>query len=126
MCVVFVYKHACASAYLHLWVNVFVHVCVYVCACLSVCACVSLWYAKYKICIYGMYANEPKCVKCKNGNCFCLCVHMCDHVPFINLISLACMPIELKSAKCEFFFKIRNFRNIIDRGINFALWVAPV
>ena len=52
--------------------------------------------------------NEPKSVKCKNGIMYlslCVCVHMCDHVPFINLVYLACMPIELKSAKCDFLKK---------------------
>ena len=58
-------------------------------------------------------------VKCKNGICICLCVHMCDHVPVINLISLACMQ------NVNFFLKICNFK-IIDRGIIFALWVAPL
>ena len=80
---------------LHIYIcgSMSLYMCVSVCAHLSACACVGLWYAKYKICIYGMYANEPKCVKCKNGICICLCVsvHMCDHVPVINLISLACM-----------------------------------
>ena len=64
MCVcVFEYKHVYVSVYLHLCVNVSLYMCVHVCACLSVCACVSLWYAKYKICIFGMYAKWAK--KCK-------------------------------------------------------------
>ena len=57
------YTNVLVSLYLYLCVNVSVHVCVYVCACLSVCAHVSLWYAKYKICIFGMYAISAK--KCK-------------------------------------------------------------
>ena len=55
--------------------------------------------------------------------CMCLCVH---DVPFINLVSLALMSNELKCAKCEFFKKIHNFKNIIDRCIISSLWVAPV
>ena len=55
-----------------------------------------------------------------------VCVHMCDHVPFINLVSLACMPIEIKVQNVNFKNKIRNFKNIIDRGIISSLWVAPV
>ena len=43
--------------------------------------------------------------------CMCLCVHVSMYiyisvcvvcVPFISLVSLACMPNELKSAQCEF------------------------
>ena len=33
-------------------VSVSVHVCI--------CACVCVWYATYKLSIFGMFANEPK------------------------------------------------------------------
>ena len=56
----------------------------------SVCACVCVWYATYKLSIFGMFANESK------------------------------------SVKCEFFLKIDNFKNIIDRCIISFLWLAPV
>ena len=47
-------------------------------------------------------------------------------VPFINLVSLACMPNKPKSAKCEFLKKNPNFKNIINRCIISSLWIAPV
>ena len=31
----------------------------------SVCVHVSVWYATYKLCIFGMFANESKSVKCE-------------------------------------------------------------
>ena len=30
-----------------------------------VCACVCVWYATYKLSIFGMFANESKSVKCE-------------------------------------------------------------
>ena len=56
-----------------------------------------------------------------------LCVHVsvCG-MPLINLVSLACLPMSQKVLKCEFFLKIHNFKNIIDRCIISSLWVAPV
>ena len=57
----------------------------------------------------------------------CVYVYLCVcGVPFKNLESLACMPNEPKSGKCEFFLKNHNFKNIIDRSIISSLWVAPV
>ena len=35
--------------------------CVHVC----ICACVYVWYATYKLSIFGMFANEPKSAKFK-------------------------------------------------------------
>ena len=36
------------------------------------------------------------------------------------------MSNELKSAKCDFFLKIHNFKNIIDRCVIPSLFVAPI
>ena len=41
---------------------------------------------------------------------------MCG-VPNVKLVSFTCMPNEPKSAKCENFKKIHNFKNIIDTCI---------
>ena len=79
--------------------------------------------------------NEPKSVKCKNDICICLSVHVsvciyisvcvCVCVSFINLVSLACMPNELKVQNVS-FLKNHNFKNIINRFTISFCWVAPV
>ena len=81
------------------------------------------------ICVCGV--PNIKLVKYKNGICLCVPVSVYVHVsvcgmPLINLVSLACLPMRAKSVKCEFFLKIHNFKNIIDRCIISSLWVAPV
>ena len=50
--------------------------------------------------------------------CVCVYLYMCVcGIPNVKLVFLACMSNEAKSAKCEFFKKIHNFKNIIDRCI---------
>ena len=50
--------------------------------------------------------------------CVCVYLYMCVcGMPNVKLVFLACTSNETKSAKCEFFFKIHNFKNIIDRCI---------
>ena len=50
--------------------------------------------------------------------CVCLYLYMCVcGMPNVKLVFLACMSNETKSAKCEFFKKFINFKNINDRCI---------
>ena len=39
----------------------------------------------------------------------CICISVCG-VSFINLLYLACLPNEAKSAKCEIFLKFVTLR----------------
>ena len=112
MCV-YVYKHAC------LFVSVFMCQCLCTCVCLCVCMFECLC-----MCECGMpnitfvslacMPNVPKSVKCENDICICLCVSVCACVcvylyfcvcvcvTFINLVSLECMPNELKLQNVNF------------------------
>ena len=121
---------------------------------MSVCACASLWYAKYLWHVYQRVQNVKmvsvsvcacvcvylcvcvcvvpniKLVKCKNGICLCVPVSVYVHVsvcgmPLINLVFLACLPMNQKVQNVN-FLKIHNFKNIIVRCIISSLWVAPV
>ena len=81
------------------------------------------------VCVCGV--PNIKLVKCKNGICLCVPVSVYVPVsvcgmPLINLVSLACLPMSQKVQNVNFFKKIRNFKNIIDRCIISSLWVAPV
>ena len=51
-----------------------------VCVHESVCICMCVWCAKYEISIFGMYANDPKSVKCKNGICIFVCMCLCTFI----------------------------------------------
>ena len=73
------------------------------------------------LCVFVcVWCANIKLVKCKYG--ICLRVHMSVYVPvcgmpLINLVSFGMFANESKSVKCDFFLKIRNFKNIIDRCI---------
>ena len=55
----------------------------------------------------------------------CLCAHVWSCAIYKpNIFGMYANWAE--KCKMWIFKKIRNFKNIIDRGIIFALWVAPV
>ena len=135
--------HVCLCMSACVLMYVCVHVSVSVCAGVSadVCACVCVSVHVY---ICGMpnikfvslaYMHVTKSAKCESGTtsvsmCVCVCPFVCVYVLCVwcakYKISIFGTECELKSAKCKFFLKIHNFKNIIHRCLISFLWIAPV
>ena len=72
--------------------------------------------------------NEPKSEKYKNGICIYVCMFLCVSVFLCVWYVIYKLSIWHVCQKCKIwnFLKIRNFKNIIDRGIISPFQVAPV